>query len=203
LEQAIEARQKLVALSVKAGRDEDRRYWLKEIIGRDKTGGAERTDRTRYLAAKAAYELATPTLMAFQSAKLVAPLKENLKEKKQRMQVAVDAYTLATEYGVEEVTTASVFWLGEIYSEFGRDLLASERPAGLSEEELQQYDILLEEQAYPFEEKSIHIHESNAQRIAQGIYDEWVQKSFEKLKSLNPVRYAKAEKGESFAGKVY
>ena len=203
LEQATEARQKLVALSSKAGHDEDRRYWLKEIIGRDKAGGAERTDRTRYLAAKAAYELATPALAAFQHVKLVAPLKENLKEKKQRMQVAVDAYTVATEYGVEEVTTASVFWLGEIYSEFGRDLLASERPAGLSDEELQQYDILLEEQAYPFEEKSIHIHESNVVRIAQGTFDEWVQKSFEKLKKLNPVRYAKAEKGESFAGKVY
>lgn len=203
LEPAIEARQKLAALSAKVGQEEDRRYWLKEILARDKAGGEQRTDRTRYLAAKAAFELATPTLKAFQSVKLVAPLKENLKEKKQRMQVAVDAYTLAVEYGVEEVTTSSVFLLAEIYSEFGRDLMASERPTGLSDEELQQYDILLEEQAYPFEEKSIHIHESNVERIAQGTYDEWVQKSFEKLKKLNPARYAKAEKGESFVGKIY
>ena len=203
LEQAMEARQKLASLSAKAGHEEDRRYWLKEIIKRDKAGGAERTDRTRYLAAKAAYELATPALQAFQNVKLVAPLKENLKEKKQRMKVAVDAYTLAVDYGVEEVTTASVFWLGEIYREFGRDLMASERPAGLSAEELEQYDILLEEQAYPFEEKSIHIHESNVERVAQGTYDEWVKKSFEKLKTLNPARYAKAEKGETFAGNVY
>jgi len=203
LEQAMEARQKLVTLATKAGQEDDRRYWLKEIVARDKAAAAERTDRTHYLAAKAAYELASPTLTAFQRVKLVAPLKENLKEKKQRLQVAVDAYTLALEYGVEEVTTASVFWLAEIYSEFGRELMASERPAGLSDEELQQYDILLEEQAYPFEEKSINIHESNVGRVAQGTYDEWVQKSFERLKKLNPARYAKAEKGDSFAGKVY
>jgi len=123
----------------------------------------------------------------------VAPLKENLKEKKQRMQVAVDAYTLAVDYGVEEVTTASVFWLAEIYSEFGRDLMASERPAGLSEEELQQYDILLEEQAYPFEEKAIAVHESNLKLMSRGVYNGWVEKSLEKLAEVMPARYDKTE----------
>ena len=54
--------------------------------------------------------------------------------------------------------------------------MESERPAGLSGEELEQYDILLEEQAYPFEEKSINIHETNVGRISAGTYDEWVKK---------------------------
>jgi hypothetical protein len=61
----------------------------------------------------------------------------------------------------------------------------------------------LEEQAYPFEEKAIHIHESNVERVAQGIYDQWVQKSFSKLKVLDPGRYAKSEKGETIASKIY
>jgi hypothetical protein len=81
--------------------------------------------------------------------------------------------------------------------------MGSERPAGLSDEELEQYDILLEEQAYPFEEKSIDIHESNVGRIGEGMYDEWVRKSLEKLKALNPFRYAKAEKAEAYAGRIY
>ena len=115
------------------------------------------------------------------------------------MEEAVNAYTEAANYGVEEVTTASVYWLAEIYSKFGNELLNSERPEGLSASELEQYDILLEEQAYPFEEKSINIHESNADRIKSGTYDEWVRKSLAALSVLRPVRYAKSERSELFA----
>jgi tetratricopeptide (TPR) repeat protein/TolA-binding protein len=203
LEQATEARNKLAAIYARAGNEEQQRYWLKEIVRRDRDAGKQSTPRTRYLAAKAAYSLAQPVLRSFQQVKLVEPLKQNLKLKKSKMQAAVDAYTLAADYGVEEVATASVYWLAEIYNEFGRELMASERPAGLSEEELEQYDILLEEQAYPFEEKSINIHETNISRTAEGTYDEWVRKSFDKLKKLNPIRYSKLEKSESFAQLIY
>jgi len=92
--------------------------------------------------------------------------------------------------------------LGEIYNDFSKELMGSERPPGLSGEELEQYNILLEEQAYPFEEKSITIHESNVGRIADGTYDEWVKKSFNELKSLDPVRYAKVEKS-AVAQRIY
>jgi len=92
------------------------------------------------------------------------------------------------------VTTTSTYRIAEIYNGFGRDLLESERPKGLNEEELEQYDILLEEQAYPFEEKAIEIHQVNAQRAIDGSYDEWVKKSFSALAKLSPVRYDKTEK---------
>lgn len=203
MEQATEARNKLAGIFGKAGRMDDRRYWLKEIVRRDKNAGTASTARTRYLAAKAAFELAKPALQSYQQVKLVRPLKQNLKRKKQKMKEAVDAYTLAADYGIAEVTTASVYWLAEIYNEFGQELMGSERPPGLSEDELEQYDILLEEQAYPFEEKSINIHETNVGRVSEGTYDEWVEKSFGKLKQLSPFRYAKAEKSESFAQYIY
>ena len=203
MEQATEARNKLAAIFGKAGLAEDRRYWLNEIIQRDKSTSAESTPRTQYLAAKAAFELAEPVLHSFQQVKLVRPLKVNLKRKKQKMKEAVDAFTAAADYGIAEVTTASVYWLAEIYSEFGQELLGSERPEGLSDEEVEQYNILLEEQAYPFEEKSINIHESNVRRVGEGTYDEWVQKSFAKLRKLSPVRYAKSERSESIAHYIY
>jgi len=198
-EQSMEARQKLADIYLTKQDSDNRRYWLREIVIKDKDAGGERTDRTRFLAAKASLELAEPELRSFQQVKLVAPLKKNLKVKKQKMEEAVKAYTEAANYGIEEVTTASVYWLGEIYSKFGKELLNSERPQGLSPEELEQYDILLEEQAYPFEEKSINIHESNAERARSGTYDEWVKKSFAALSILRPVRYAKPERSELFA----
>ena len=199
IEQSIEARQKLADIYMEKQNIDKRRYWLKDIVDKDKTAAGERTDRTRFLAAKASLELAEPQLRSFQQVKLVAPLKQNLKVKKQKMEEAVKAYTEAANYGVEEVTTASVYWLAEIYSKFGKELLNSERPQGLSTEELEQYDILLEEQAYPFEEKSINIHESNAERAKSGTYDEWVKKSFAALSVLRPVRYAKLERSELVA----
>ena len=66
----------------------------------------------------------------------------------------------------------------------------------------EQYDVLLEEQAFPFEEKSIKLHEVNAARAREGIYDEWVQKSFVALAQLNPGRYAKGEIGESLVESI-
>jgi tetratricopeptide (TPR) repeat protein len=203
VEQATEVRHTLATLANKAGNQQRYRHWLKEIIKHDKFAGSERTDRTKYLAAKAALTLAEPMLSSFREVQLVTPLKKNLKRKKQRMQVAVDAFTEAAEYGVQEVTTASVYLLGEIYRDFGQELLKSERPQGLTPEEREQYDILLEEQAYPFEEKSIDIHESNVERVKDGTYDEWVRKSFAALKKLRPVRYAKAEKSELLVKRLY
>jgi len=199
LGQTIEARQKLAVISKTQGNDIRYHYWLMEIVKADKNGGSERSDRSQYLAAKATLELAEPRLKSFKDVQLVAPLKKNLDMKKERMQEAVDAYTAAAEYGVAEVSTASFYWLGEIYGGFGQELMESERPNGLSVTEREQYDILLEEQAYPFEEKSIDIHESNANRAKDGTYDEWVKKSFAALSMLRPARYGKAERSEVFA----
>jgi Flp pilus assembly protein TadD len=83
--------------------------------------------------------------------------------------------------------------MADLYRHLGRALLESDRPKGLDAEELEQYDVLLEEQAFPFEEKAIGIHERNARLAAQGVYDEWVQKSYAELAQLKPGRYARAE----------
>ena len=55
---------------------------------------------------------------------------------------------------------------------------------------------MLEEQAFPFEEKATELHEVNARRAASGVYDEWVKKSFDALRELRPVRYGKNERSE-------
>jgi hypothetical protein len=68
----------------------------------------------------------------------------------------------------------------------------------LDAEALEQYDVLLEEQAYPFEEKAIELHQANTKRASEGIYDESVQKSFAVLAKLMPARYAKGEIGEDY-----
>ncbi|MEM8548846.1 MAG: hypothetical protein AAGF46_11875 [Pseudomonadota bacterium] len=195
--ETLEARHRLAEIASTQRQPAERERWLRELVDVDASAGANRTDRSRYLAAVATLELTEPMREAFVNLKLSAPLKENLSTKRQLMEQALAAYGKAAEYGVAEVTTASTFRIAEMYHVFSRDLMDSERPADLDEVALEQYDILLEEQAFPFEEQAIEVYEANASRSADGVYDEWVQKSFVALAALMPGRYAKAEKSET------
>lgn len=198
LDPAIEARQRLADIAAAGSDYQQRDRWLKDIIDADRAAGGARTERSKYLAAKATLKFAEPTAVAFNAIRLTAPLKKTLELKKESMERALEAYGRAAQYGVAEITTAATYSMAELYRGLAKDLMESERPANLGAEELEQYDVLLEEQAFPFEEKSIEIHEANAARTREGIYDEWVQKSFEVLAKLKPVRYAKAEIGAEF-----
>ena len=111
------------------------------------------------------------------------PLDKSLAAKQARMQEALAAYGKAADYGIAEVTTAANYEIAELYHALSKDLYASERPPELTTDELEQYDILLEEQAFPFEEEAIELHETNAARTADGIYDEWVRKSLARSSS--------------------
>jgi hypothetical protein len=59
--------------------------------------------------------------------------------------------------------------------------------------ELEQYELAIEEQAYPFEEKAIEVHESNLKLISRGVYNLWIEKSIQKLAESVPARYDKPE----------
>jgi TolA-binding protein len=201
--QAIEARHQLVGLAEARGDEVGRMRWLQALIDADAGAGRDRTDRSRYLAAHAQLTLAEPARRAFEVSRLVVPLEESLKAKRERMEVAMDAYTRAAEYGVEEVTTAATFRLAELYNGLSQALFESDRPPELTELELAQYDILLEEQAFPFEEEAIQLHEVNAARTLDGVYDEWVERSFAALATLMPGRYAKYEKGEQVVTAIW
>jgi tetratricopeptide (TPR) repeat protein len=196
LEAAEEARFRLTRIAKQDGNAARELAWMKEIFQADQAGGSGRTDRTRYLGAQAALVLAAPVAEAYRKVALVEPLKTQLKAKKAKMEEALKAYGTAADYGVADVATEATYRIAEIYHDFGRALLASERPKGLSKDELEQYDVMLEEQAYPFEEKAIELHEVNARHSGDGIYDEWVRKSYAALGELRPVRYAKTERSE-------
>ena len=119
------------------------------------------------------------------------------------MEDVIAAYTGAADYRVAEVTTAATFRLGEVYQQFSSDLMESARPAELGADAMEQYEILLEEQAFPFEEKSIDLYKANTDRAPNGVYDKWVQKSFEQLALLMPARYAKEERSEDVITALY
>lgn len=196
LEASVEARYRLAQIAQEDGNAPRSLALMREVQKADQTAGRARTDRTRYLGALATLALAQPLADDYRKVALVEPLKRNLKLKKDRMETALKAYAAAADYGVAEVATAATFHTAELYRDFGKSMLNSQRPKGLKKDELEQYNVLLEEQAFPFEEKAIELHEVNAKRTAAGVYDRWVRDSYGALAKLRPVRYGKVERAE-------
>jgi len=62
---------------------------------------------------------------------------------------------------------------------------------------------LLEEQAFPFEEQAIELFEINAQRMVDGVYNQWVKQSLRELGELVPARYARSEKSEDYVEAIH
>jgi len=177
--------------------------WLEKMVKRESRGGAARTPRTRYLGASASYLMAEPQYQNFKRIRLTIPLKRSLKRKKRSMKKALKIYEKIAGYKVSEFTTAATFKIAEIYNQFSKDLIKSQRPRRLKADELEQYNVLLEEQAYPFEEKAIKLHNANASRTAQGIYNKWVKKSLNILKKLQPNQYNKPERSDGVSYEIY
>ncbi|EAT11782.1 hypothetical protein RED65_05329 [Oceanobacter sp. RED65] len=189
----LEAISRLENIYNKQEQHEKRQYWLDKLIIADKKAGKERTDRSRFLAAKASFDLADYKRRDYAKIPLTLPLRTSLAKKKVALKSTLDAYKRTAKMEVQEFTTAATFQIAEIYGELSRDLMNSERPAGLDELELEEYEFLLEDQAFPFEEAAINIHESNIKRSWDGLYDNWIAKSVDALGTLMPARYAKKE----------
>ncbi len=166
---------------------------LEKIVAVDASAGSARTPRTRYLAGKAALVLAENDFDAFVAVNLVQPFEVNLQKKRELMKTATQKFSELVNYESGEITAAATFYLAEIYAHFSKALTTSERPEGLSPAEREQYELAIEEQAYPFEEKAIQVHESNLKLISRGVYNAWIEKSLQKLAKSVPARYDRPE----------
>ena len=143
---------------------------LAAIVALDRDSGTDRTDRSRFLASQAAMTLAELDFERFGRIELVQPFEESLAEKQAQMDVTLAAMEDLVGYEVADVTAAATFYIAQTYSEFSRSLMESERPAGLSEAEKIDYELVIEEEAYPFEEQAIAVHEENHELLVSGIY---------------------------------
>ncbi|MBA1146437.1 tetratricopeptide repeat protein [Ectothiorhodospiraceae bacterium WFHF3C12] len=199
VEARVESMNRLAEIHGELNQPAQRRRWLEALVEAHGSAGPAATERTRYLAAQASMTLARDSFDAYSAVELVTPIQRNLKRKKTLMEQTLDAYERAADYGVADVTTSATYHIAAVYYDFSQALLDSERPDDLSDMELEQYNLLLEDRAFPFEEKAIKIHELNTGRVTEGIYDEWVRKSFQQLAQLFPARYAKSERNGDVA----
>jgi TolA-binding protein len=193
IETAVETRFKIAQIFKEMGDEPSYHEQLGQIVEVDAAAGDERTPRIRYLAAQSALVLTEGLYHRFEEVELVQPFEQNLQEKQWRMNAAIEKFSQLVDYEVAEVTAAATFYMAEVYSDFSQSLIASERPAGLDAGQMQEYEIALEEEAFPFEERAIEVHEKNLELMGAGIYNAWIAKSLDRLADLVPGRYAKFE----------
>jgi tetratricopeptide (TPR) repeat protein len=199
----LEAMHNMDLLYQRTGEGDKRRFWLNKKIALHREMGAAATARATHLAAQAQYVFAEDERQRYVAIELSHPLQRSLKKKQKALTKTLKAYEAVAGYEVAEFTTASTFEIGDLYTALSKAIMASDRPKNLSELELEQYEILLEEQAFPFEEQAISLHEINMRRSWDGIYDDWVKKSFAELARLMPGRFDKREVEAAYAQAIH
>src|SRR5712664_2701386 len=118
------------------------------------------------------------------------------------MDATIAALNRLVDYGIDEVTAATTYYMAETYSNFSRSLLESERPGDLKPEDLEEFKNKLDEAAFPLEEKAIKVHEKNMELLHAGVFNPWTEKSLSRLTELMPGRYAKHETSSGFLGAI-
>jgi outer membrane protein assembly factor BamD (BamD/ComL family) len=189
----LEAIHHLDLIYQRSGDEDKRRFWLHKKLELYRSMGDAPTPRATYLAVEAEFVFAADERAKFDAVRLTRPLQKSLRRKQQALLRTVKAFERVAEYRVTDYATASTFQIADLYAALSLEIMNSDRPANLNELELEQYEILLEEQAFPFEEQAIGLHEINMRRSWEGVYDEWVKRSFAELGRLMPARFDKQE----------
>jgi tetratricopeptide (TPR) repeat protein len=196
LDETISALQQLIALNQDNPSQQDR--WRREIIRVDDQAKVP-TQLSRQQAAAASLTLSTQIFEQFIKQPLTLPLEASFPRKQQFMQQAIDATQQVLAYDDVNVQAAATDQMAEIFHQFSRSLLQSPKPTDLDALALDEYNLLLEEQAAPFEDQAIQWHERNVKRLHQGQWNEAIAHSLQMLQTLVPAKYRRPERGATHA----
>ena len=201
VETAVETRFKIAAILKTTGDNARYREQLEKIVQIDAAAGGERTDRTRNLAARAALTLAEPTYTEFAAIELRQPFERSLQEKQRDMDAAIDVRrsrglrSRRRHRGCHLLHGGDLLELQPLADRVGAAGRADGREAhGLRD--------ALEDEAFPFEEQAIEVHEKNLELMRDGVYNAWTEKSLARLAELMPGRYAKSEISSGFLDSI-
>src|SRR5260221_5781881 len=104
IETAVETRSKIAEIYKSKGDQSQYQHQLEEIVRADGAAGSERTDRTRNVAARAAFELSKPIFEQFSFLKLLQPFARSLQEKQPSMDNSTQTLARLVHYPGGEVT---------------------------------------------------------------------------------------------------
>jgi TolA-binding protein len=171
-----------------AGQEEDAAARYREAWAVQGQGDAEA------FRARAALALGRLALDRFRGVALQGDLAQALERKERFLTEALEHLARAASLPFADTLTEALFRAGESFEHLKEALLASERPAELTDEEAEEYEFLLEEKAFPLEERAVAYYRNGvgAARDA-GVHTPWVDRMFERLETLVPWAYQRTE----------
>ncbi len=201
---ALEARQHLIDIygQMTAQSDQDLKwkqdFWRRKII--TTVDEAQLTDvRARNLASDALISLVRDKFTTYEKLRLTQPLAQSLKKKSDLMQAILADYSKVQSYGIQGHVTEAAHHIGKSYALMASAMMDSERPAGMTELELEEYEFVLEEKVFPVEDQAIAAYENGIILTRDGIWDDWIEESYLALKKILPARYDKPEMVDDYA----
>ena len=200
---AQEARQQLVELYQQRQDTYRRNFWLAKIAEHEQQYRSQGNARSQQLASAALLALGRHDSELFGNIALKHPLSTSLRKKQQHMTSAIRRYEQSMQYGIAGLFSEAQFRVAQLYQQMAQAILQSERPRGLDELALEEYNLLLEEQAYPFEEQAIAIFRQNTRLAAEQLWDDWIVQSFAALARLLPAEFDKTEQYREVANDAF
>lgn len=168
-------------------------YWLRRIVEGDEKGGSERTERSRWLGAWANAKYGDYFAWEFYRRSLRQPIDKSIARKNNYIQDATSRYDKASEYGILEFVTLSNYKMASMYQAFSEELNKAPAPKGLSESDLALYEQIIQQQAQPFADLAVSVHQNNIDLGWDGHFNDWIAKSYDAMKQLSPLRFGKEE----------
>ncbi|MDB5988297.1 MAG: hypothetical protein JWR16_3350 [Nevskia sp.] len=201
LDRGLQARRRLADLA-RSDQHDDAGYsrWLKELVATESNAGSARSDGSRLLAAQASLDLGRLDAQNARALALTAPLDKSLARRQVATQAAIDSLSRAADYRYADIKTAAAYEIGAVYRDFAEAIIASQRPNNLKGDALEQYNLLLQDQASAFDDKSIAAHAANLQSLKQGVWNDWIHRSADQLAQLSPAQYGKHEQHDDRYG---
>lgn len=198
----MESRYKLATIYDKIGEGEKHRYWLRQIIQGNDEAGSRSTERSRWLAAWSHIQFADLYAQQYKTVRLSLPLVKSLGSKKSALEKASQSYQRASDYGHLEFVSMAGFKMSGLYSDLATSLRRSPTPNGLSAEDRATYTKIIAQQAQPLDDLASELLLANIERAWDGVYNEWIEKSFVRIAELQPLRFGKEEKIVSYGDEI-
>ena len=183
LESNAEITYKLGYIQLKNGKKIEGMETLNQLMKRKGEIGNLIIIKTRLLLMEEKYT-------TYAEVKLINPFEETLKKKTQLLDSLLIEYSDLAKQNDPGLLTEVLFRMAAALENFKDSLINSERPSELTKEELEEYNFLLEEKAYPYDEQAVKAYEKviHVGRNTM-VFNQWVQNSLERLSILRPALY--------------
>ncbi|MCB1646885.1 MAG: tetratricopeptide repeat protein [Pseudomonadales bacterium] len=185
-----EAQFRLISLYSRQQDDYRASFWRRKLLA-TVSALTSPDDRARFLAGEVYYWYAEQARAEFGKVALVQPLGKSLKIRKQALDTTLAAYQKVIGTGSLQRYNEARYRIAQLYVSLAEDLLNSERPPELDAAALDEYNLLLEEQIWPFEQLATEMLEEIV--TPGGHWDDWTASALTALAGLYPARYAKTE----------